>query len=107
MGFSQNVYSMMLHNKVPSYEIREALNIMPLLQIERSQLWFSHVSRISQERLAREVLLAAPWANDSGINQRSGGMITSLASLVPCGAEPAKLSEIAESCRYFKSFQGC
>jgi len=40
-------------------EIRKAQNVKPLLRIERSQLrWFGNVSRISQERLARQVLLA-------------------------------------------------
>ena len=49
-----------LFNKVRSSEIRKSLNIEPLLlQIERSQLrWFGHVSRMPQERLPKQALLA-------------------------------------------------
>ena len=41
-------------------EIRKSLNIEPLLlRIERSQLgWFGHVSRMPQERLPKQALLA-------------------------------------------------
>ena len=48
------------YNKVRSSEIRKSLNIEPLLlQIERSQLrWFGHVSRMPQERLPKQALLA-------------------------------------------------
>ena len=43
-----------------SSEIRKSLNIEPLLlRIKRSQLrWFGHVSRMPQERLSKQVLLA-------------------------------------------------
>ena len=43
-----------------SSEIRKSLNIEPLLhRIERSQLkWFGHVSRMPQERLPKQALLA-------------------------------------------------
>ena len=49
-----------LFNKMRSSEIRKSLNIEPLLfRIERSQLrWFSHVSRMPQERLPKQALLA-------------------------------------------------
>ena len=49
-----------LFNKVRSSEIRKSLNIEPLLiQIERSQLrWFGHVSRMPQERLPKQAVLA-------------------------------------------------
>ena len=49
-----------LFNKVRSSEIRKSLNIEPLfLRIERSQLrWFGHVSRMPQERLPKQALLA-------------------------------------------------
>jgi len=45
---------------VRSSEIRKSLNIEPLLlRIERSQLrWLGHVSRMPQERLPKQVLLA-------------------------------------------------
>ena len=49
-----------LFNKVRSSEIRKSPNIEPLLlRIERSQLrWFGHVSRMPQERLPKQALLA-------------------------------------------------
>ena len=49
-----------LFNKVRSSEIRKSLNIEPLLlRIERSQLrWFGNVSRMPQERLPKQALLA-------------------------------------------------
>jgi len=50
-----------LRDKVRSCEIRRALNVEPLLRIERSQLCsFGRVSRMPHERLARQVLLAKP-----------------------------------------------
>jgi len=40
---------------------RKVLNIEPHLRIESSQLrWFGHTFRMSQERLARQVLLVIP-----------------------------------------------
>jgi len=49
-----------LFDKVRSSEIRKSLNIEPLLfRIERSQFrWFSHVSKMPQERLSKQALLA-------------------------------------------------
>ena len=48
-----------LRDKMRSCEIPRALNVEPLLRIDRSQLrWFSYVSRMSQKRLARQILLA-------------------------------------------------
>ena len=49
-----------LFNKMRSSEIGKSLNIEPLLlQIEKSQLWwFGHVSRMPQERLPKQALLA-------------------------------------------------
>ena len=43
-----------------SFEIRKSLNIEPLLlRIDRSQLrWFGHVSRMPQEKLPKQILLA-------------------------------------------------
>jgi len=61
MGFLRRVHDVTLRDKVRSCEIRKALNVVTLLWIERSQLrWFGHVSRMPQERLARQVLLATP-----------------------------------------------
>ena len=49
-----------LFNKMRSSDIRKFLNIKPLLlRIERSQLkWFGHVSRMPQEKLLEQALLA-------------------------------------------------
>ena len=59
MGNLQRVDGVTLGNKVHTCEIRKALNVEPFLRIERSELrWFSHVSRMPQERLARQALLA-------------------------------------------------
>ena len=60
MKFLRRIEGVTLFNKVRSSEIRKSLNIQPLLlQIERYQLrWFGHVSRMPQERLPKQVLLA-------------------------------------------------
>ena len=60
MRFLRKMEGVTLFNKVRSSEIRKSLNIEPLLlRIERSQLrWFGHVSRIPQERLPKQALLA-------------------------------------------------
>ena len=60
MKFFRRIEGVLLFNKVRSSEIRKSLNIEPLLlRIKRSQLrWFGHVSRMPQERLPKQVLLA-------------------------------------------------
>ena len=59
MRFLQKIEGVTLFNKVRSCEIRESLNIEPLLlRIERSQLrWFGHVSRMPQKRLPNKLYL--------------------------------------------------
>ena len=60
MRFLGKIGVVTLFIKVCSSEIRKSLNIEPLLlRIERSQLrWFGHVSRMPQERLPKQALLA-------------------------------------------------
>ena len=60
MRFLRRIEGVTLFNKVRSSEIRKSLNIEPLLlRIEKSQLrWFSHESRMPQERLPKQALLA-------------------------------------------------
>ena len=60
MRFFRKIEGVTLFNKVRSSEIRKSLNIEPLLlRIERPQLrWFGHVSRMPQERLPKQTLLA-------------------------------------------------
>ena len=58
--FLRKIEGVTLFNKVRSSEIRKSLSIEPLLlRIERSQLrWFGHASRMPQERLPKQALLA-------------------------------------------------
>ena len=60
MRFLRKIEGVTLFNKVRSSEIRKSLNIEPLLlRIERSQLrWFGHESRMPQEKLPKQALLA-------------------------------------------------
>ena len=60
MRFLRRIEGVTLFNQVRSSEIQKSLNIDPLLlRIGRSQLrWFSHVSRMPQERLPKQALLA-------------------------------------------------
>ena len=60
MRFLRKIEGVTQFNKLRSYEIRKSLNIEPLLlRIERSQLrWFGHVSRMPQEKLPKQALLA-------------------------------------------------
>ena len=60
MRFLLRIEGVTLFHKVRSSEIQKSLNIEPLLlRIERSQLrWFGHVSRMPQERLPKQALLA-------------------------------------------------
>ena len=60
MRFLQIIEEVTLFDKVRSSEIRKSLNIAPLfLRIKRSQLrWFGDISRMPQERLPKQALLA-------------------------------------------------
>ena len=60
MRFLRKIEGVTLFNKVHSSEIRKSLNIeLLLLRIERSQLrWIGHVSRMTQEKLPKQALLA-------------------------------------------------
>ena len=51
-----------LLDKVKSTDIRQSLNIEPLLlRIERSQLpWYGHVTRMSHEQTAKQLMDALP-----------------------------------------------
>ena len=60
MSFLRKIEGVTLFNKVGSFEISKSQNIKSLLlRIERSQFrWFGHVSRMPQERLPKQALLA-------------------------------------------------
>ena len=61
MRYLRWVLDVTLRDKKHRAEIRKARDVNSLLRIGRSHLhWFGHVSRISQERLAKRVLLATP-----------------------------------------------
>ena len=69
MGFLRRISGLTLLDKVKSADIRESLNIESLLlQLERSQLrWYGHVTRMSQEKIAKKLFLLTP------IGRRSRG----------------------------------
>jgi len=88
---------------------KHSLSVEPLLQIERSQLsWLVHVSRISQKRSARQVLLAKPKGKRSGGRPRTSwsDYVSDLA-WSHLGMEPAELSELAIDNGCFVSSRGC
>ena len=84
MGFLRNVHGVTLRNKVRNCEISKVLKVEPLLHIARSQpLWVGHVSKISQHRLARQVLLATPTGKRPRVRPRTRWVITSPTLLGP------------------------
>ena len=62
MGLLRRISGLTVLDKVKSADIRECLNIESLLlRVERSQLrWYGHVTRMSQERTAKQLFCAAP-----------------------------------------------
>jgi len=107
MGFLRKFYGMTLCNEVHSGEIHKTWNVEPLLRIKRSQLlWFSYVSRMSQERLARQVLLAAQTGKQPRGRQRTRWCdYISVLAWFHLGVEPAELQGIAENrdVQYFET----
>jgi len=110
MGFLQGVRGVTRSGcKIRSCEFRKVLNVEPLLRMERSQLrWFGHVSRMSHETLARQVLLATPIGKRPRGRPRTRwpDCISGLA-WSRLGVEPAELSEIAENREVFRASQLC
>jgi len=83
IGFLRRVHAT-FRDKVRSCEFCKTLNMGPLLRMERSQLrWFGHVTRMSQEILARPVLLAEPTECGPEVVQGPGGVTTSPTLLGP------------------------
>ena len=62
MSFLRKVRGLFLLDKVKSTDIRQSLNIEPLLLcIEQSRLrWYDHVTRMSHERTAKQLMDALP-----------------------------------------------
>ena len=69
MGFLRRISGFTLLDKVKSAHIRESLNIESLLlRLKRSQLrWYGHVTRMSQETTAKNLLCS------TSIGQRPRG----------------------------------
>ena len=62
MGFLRRISGLTLLDKVKSVDIRESLNIeLLILRLERSQLrCYGHVTRMSQEKVAKNLLCSTP-----------------------------------------------
>jgi len=92
------VHGVTLRDKVRSQEIRKALNVEPLLRIERSQVRYSfgHLSGMPRKRLARLVLLGTPTRERPRGRPRTRWS-DYISDLVwsRFGVVPAELSEIA------------
>jgi len=105
MRFLGRVHGTPLRGKVRIYEIHKALTVVPLLiPIERYQLrCFSHVTRMSQEMLARNPAdYTHAKAAKRSIKERVESLhyISYLAGVV----EPAELLEILlKTVKYFES----
>ena len=78
MRFLRRIEGVTLFNKVRSSEIRESLNIEPLLlRIQRSQLrWFGHVSRMPQENPPNKLYLPKQMGEDQSDDLELDGPIT-------------------------------
>jgi len=103
MGFLRRVHGVTLRDKMRSCEIRKTLYIEPLLRIERSQLrLFSHVARMQQERLARQVLLVKL----TGKRPRGRPRTRCCDFVSDLGVEPTDLSEVAVDREVFRVLLG-
>ena len=106
MGFLRRVHGVTLRNKVHSCEIRRGLNVRPLSR-EPSYVRFGHMSGISHERLARQVLLARPTGKRprGRPKTRWSDYISDLA-WSRLGVEPAELPEITVDREVFRILLG-
>ena len=96
--------------KMCNLEIRKALNVEPpLSRIERSYLrWFGHVSRMFQERLARQIPLATLKGKQPRDYPSPGGLTTSPTLLCPIWAcSLQKYLRYLLTTRYFESSYDC
>ena len=102
----RRVHSVTLCDKTRSCENNKPLNVeSPLLQIERSQVrLIGHVSRMSQEKLARQVLLSTPMGKrpEDRTSTRWRYYISNFA-WSRIGMDPAELSEIVVDCEVFRA----
>jgi len=108
MEYLRTFHGVIHRDKARNCEIHKTLNVEPLLRRERSQLrLFGHVSRMSQERLSRLVLLAKPTGKRLRCRPRPRWS-NCISDLVwsHLGVEPAELSEIAIGRAVFRILLG-
>jgi len=108
MGFLRSVHDVTLCNEVRSCNIRIALNVEPLLRIERSQIFGSVTCpKWPHKGLERQVQLAKPTGKrPRGLpRQRWSDYISDL-SCSRLGVETAQPSEIVVDPEVFQVFLG-
>jgi len=93
-GSLRRVYGVRLRNKERSCEI---LNVEPLLQIRSQRGWFGRVTRMPQERSARQVPLSTLTESGPEVDQDQVAWLHVRVDLDPSCVEPAELSKIAEN----------
>ena len=105
MGFLRRVKGVTRLHKKRNTEIRNSLNIEPLLlRIERSQLrWYGHVMRMPQERLVKQILQATPTGKRPVGRPRTrwSDYITELAWF-RLGLERSELAEVVEDREHYR-----
>ena len=75
MGFLRKVKGLSLLDRVKTTDIRQTLNIKPLLLgMEQCQLrWYGHVTRISHERTAKQQMGVFPGVKGPRVQPRTRG----------------------------------
>jgi len=108
MGFCEKSAVRHFATKCTVVTICRALNVKPLLRIERSQIRrFGHVSKIPWKTLARQVLLATPTGKrPRGWPRTKRSYYTSDLAWYRLGVERAELSEIAVDLEVFQVLLG-
>ena len=110
LGFCRSFHGLRRRDKVCSCEICKALKVVLLLTLmERSQLrWHSHVSRSSQEKLARHVLLASHNGKTTQRSYKEEGSDDIPDLAWPClGVEPTNYLRLRMIVKYFDFCRGC
>ena len=105
MRFLRRIKGVTLFNKVRSSEIPKSLNIEPLLlPIGRCQLrWFGHLSRMLQERLPKQALLAkANGRRSVGRSRTRWTNYTDDLGWNHLGLHPNKKMDVMEDCEMWR-----
>ena len=109
MRFLRRIHGVTLCDKVRSCEILRALNVEPLLRIERSQIcWFSHVSEMPPRRTGESSWLNPPVSGPDHPRPRWRDYISDL-TWSRLGVEPAELQylKLLLTVAYSKTPWGC